>query len=227
MSSTEGYINQCVEVAGAIDRSALSQLEIGSQIGESGKHFVMRSLGHLSIQEVVVPVGVKIPRKIHDYSASDLITLRFQAEQESICLLTERMPELVDEVPKFIAMVSVGQKSPIALLTEDATATGHFPISPMHFMERYPSDLASSIEEAFIGDSSVFVDKDVINESMQFAVGEKRRLLDFTPPPVGFKTVDGGEELRDRISEAIFERLAVVDVDSDSPFGQSLAGHIQ
>lgn len=90
------------------------------------------------------------------------------------------------------------------------------------------SELAGSIAEAFAAVDGTEVDRKAIDYLLAFMIGDRQRLLDFTPPPVWYTDEDESERISDGLYDLIEgERALTVDIGSQSPLGVSLAEHFK
>jgi hypothetical protein len=223
LGMTESYIDRCVEAVGTVDVDSLSGLEVGPAVGNRGSQFAMRALGRLGVLHEDVHVGLKVPNNGSEGAAE----LRLQSELASIELLLNHIPELSPMVPKFLALLSVDENDPVAILTEDASSGGELEMWPLSFVGG-ESELACSISEAFSAVEGAKVDRATIDYSLAFMVGDQQRLLDFTPSPVRSVNREENERVSDRLFDLIYEdRALTVDVGSQSPLGLSLAEHFK
>jgi hypothetical protein len=219
----KNYIDRCVEAAQTVDAESLSELSVGRRIGSRGSEFTMRTLGRVSVLHGEEHLGLKIP----DAGPGWPVERRILQELEAIELLLEHMPELSPAVPRFLALLSVDEEDPLAVLTEDASQGGKISMRPFSVVGG-KSELAGSIAEAFAAVDGTEVDRKAIDYLLAFMIGDRQRLLDFTPPPVWYTDEDESERISDGLYDLIEgERALTVDIGSQSPLGVSLAEHFK
>jgi hypothetical protein len=213
MSEPDSYVERCVAAVASIDAGALSELDVGPEIGR-GSGFAMRMGGVLGVLGADVHCGFKIDNK----GQGTFVAPRLQQEVETIDLLLRHVPHLADEVPRFMAGLTIDGSAPVALLTEDASRGGVAEVDSLTQNYRLAHEIAESIKDT----PEVRLHIQRTRAAVSFSVDGQERLLDFTPPPLELADSDDT-----RIFEIVRNHLVngslSLDIGSDSRLGQSLA----
>ncbi|GEM_PF-6221916 len=171
------YIDHSIEVAQSVDAEQLGQAELGEMIGDPGSPTRFYALEEVeAIDHVAVGIKVSPP--------ADRFAIRNQLPQElaAISILTQRVPELMPKVPRFMAQLVVDSEV-VAVLTEDATDGGFKDVSPQPVSKSVRRRLASVFCSGGATLADTF-DVALFENGLAFNVAGEERLLGFDPLPI-------------------------------------------
>ncbi len=170
------YLEKCADYTSDIRNSDLMDVQIGPVIGH-GKSAVTYQLG-----EVPIPGkdAIHVALKLKNGYATGVLSKTLR-ELSQIDFIMEHVPELEELLPEFIALVHDDSEAynPIAQLTEDASEGGAHTVESRPVLPGTHRLLAEGLQQ--FGTPQDILDEDELRGTAGFLVGNRERLLDFTP----------------------------------------------
>lgn len=179
MAKTFAYIEQCRDLHADIERSGID-LDVKEPSGW-GSNTIYRSIGHSTLTSgEVVYIGQKSPRNYQ------MAINRLMLELTTICLITDRCPELMPLMPKFMGWTEWGDEP--SNIVDDASRGGEIQV----FSSSTSNDTRARLLEGFaeFGAPSTIFDDEELDRTTSFEAGKAERLLDFTPSPIRLSARD-------------------------------------
>ncbi len=192
------YIEHSIEVMEQIRSGGLKLYPEVTHIDGTGS-CTFASIGEVELDGDTIPVGVKFAGPYDAVHAS--FRNRLRQEMIPVSLIYDRAPSLRPRLPEFMGQVMVAEQL-VAVITEDATGNGSYPIysSPAH--EKDVQILREVFPESEFGQSVVDVYE--LRRTLNFEVNGIDRWLDFAPSP--FNLGIRSSELFSNRAEYIFDR---------------------
>jgi len=169
------YLEQCIDACSAIDPDELGDMSAGDVLGR-GSGFDAHSIGSMSLNGVVLPMGLKVPTVfLHR------VDMRVVSDISLSTVLTNRVPSLKSMLPAFVGVLAIDGESR-AILTEDASAGGQYGVE-QH--TKLPEDIEGELFDAFAwaGSPNEVFDILTLRRNTAFNVNGKAMILDLMPPP--------------------------------------------
>lgn len=210
------YLEECIDAAKSIDTAKLAATPLGEEIGwESGSESDFHILGQFPVRQMMQWVGIKGPRRRSSNPKN-----RLHQEVRFIGWCTEASPDLRPLVPSFIGLVSVEGSKATALITEDASRGNSVDVwsNPTSARSRELIRVAFSD----FGEGCELQSAE-LKRTTAFEVDGQERLLDFTPPPVLYRTANAPDaylDLHGDIMDAIPD--LTITLPFESRLGQDL-----